>query len=504
MRKTLRMASLALLLVFGLIAFMPPPRTASAQTLGTLEIDGDVTTPLSLTYAELLSLPMVSEVAELRCVTGSPDVTYNWTGIPLFYLLTLAQIKPDAYKVVTRCSDGYSSDLLVEDALKPTTILALEANGASLPHLTYGPAGPNRLTVPGKYGYKWSSGVQEIEVVTTNYKGEWESSGYSDEADVPNYGPMPTPTPSVQTLDLPYGNRTFQVGAFTNASNIVSTLDPSQKALNLNVTVPQGTSGFADLILQQDFLSRPYNITLDGNSVGTIEADTNTSSYVYLAFAGGFHTVSIMGTEFVHIPEPIVYYSATANVGQNVTFDASKSVDVGRIVSYEWSFGDGINGTGAVVSHVYADEGTYQVQLNVTNNNGMSNSKTFAITVGSPSGYVLLLLKVILAAMLVALASIFAFLLRKRRVSRLPSDGDSKSSSRALQAINVRNSPTRERTSRFWLRALLNAIPKRNRGSAIKYSDVCRVFPSSLEDEAQTEKDEGNKTQLEREYELAR
>ena len=57
---------------------------------------------------------------------------------------------------------------------------------------------------------------------------------------------------------------------------------------------------------------------------------------------------------------------------------------------------------------------------------------------------------------------------------------------------------------RFWLRALLNVIPQRNRGSAIKYPDVCRVFPSSLEDEAQTEKDEGNKTQLEHEYELAR
>ena len=61
-----------------------------------------------------------------------------------------------------------------------------------------------------------------------------------------------------------------------------------------------------------------------------------------------------------------------------------------------------------------------------------------------------------------------------------------------------------QRGWRSWLSALLSAIPGRNRGSIIKYPDVCRVFPSSLEDEAQTEKDEGNKTQLEREYELAR
>lgn len=425
MPKTLRMASLTLLLIFALVTFLPASKTTHAlQTPGALQIYGSVSTPLNLTYAELASLPMVSEVARLKCVTGSPDVTYNWTGIPLFHLLTLAQIKPEAYKIITRCSDGYTSDLLVEDALKPTTILALKANGTSLPPLTYGPAGPNRLAVPGKLGYKWSSGVEKIEVVTFDYKGEWESSGYSDTADVPNYGPMPTPTPPIQTIDVPYGNRTFQVGSFTNASITASSLDPSQKALNVNVNVPRGTSGFTDLILQQDFLGRPYNVTLDGKAVSAIEADTNTSSYIYLALEEGLHTVSILGTEFDGIPEAIVYYPATVDVGQNVTFDASKSVDVGRIVSYEWSFGDGTNATGQVVSHLYDKGGTYQVKLNITNDEGISSLKTFTITVGSPLGDILLLAKVLLATMLAALILIFAFLVRKRRTTRPPSSGD--------------------------------------------------------------------------------
>ena len=424
MRKTLRTASVALLLIFALIACLPPPKIASAQAPGTLVVDGDVATPLTLTYAQLQSLPMVSEVAELRCVTGSPDVTYNWTGVPLFYLLTLAQIKPDAYKVVTKCSDGYTSDLLVDEALEPTTILALQANGTSLPQLTYGPEGPNRLAVPGKYGYKWSSGVEEIEVVTTDYKGEWESNGYSDEADVPNYGPMPTPTPPIQTLDLTYGNRTFEVGAFTNASIMASSLDASQKVLSVNVTVPDGASGFADLILQQDFLSRPYSVTLDGEAVTAIEADTNTSSYLYLAVEGGFHTVSILGAEFDHIPEAVVFYPTTVNVGENATFDASKSVDVGFIASYEWSFGDGTNGTGAVVTHAYSKVGTYQVTLNVTNNVGASSLKTFMITVGSPMGGILLLVRVLLVTTLAAVILILAILLRKRKTTYPPNDED--------------------------------------------------------------------------------
>jgi hypothetical protein len=186
--------------------------------------------------------------------------------------------------------------------------------------------------------------------------------------------------------------------------------------------------GFTDLILQQDFLSRPYNITLDGKAVSAVEADTNTSSYLYLAFEGGFHTVSILGAGFNLGPEPIVYYPETVIVGQSATFDASKSVDVGFIVSYEWSFGDGTNGTGAVVSHLYDKEGTYHVELNVTNNEGVSSLKTFTISVQSSLEYILLLLKVILVAMLVALISIFAFLLRKRKASHPPSDGDSISS----------------------------------------------------------------------------
>jgi hypothetical protein len=426
LNKTLRMASFALFLISALVTFLPAPKTVDAlQTLGALEIYGSVSTPLNLTYAELVSLPMVSEVARLKCVTGSPDVTYNWTGIPLFYLLTLAQIKPEAYKIVTRCSDGYTSDLLVEDALKPTTILALEANGTSLPELLYGPTGPNRLCVPGKYGYKWSSGIEEIEVVTTDYKGEWESSGYSDTADVPNYGPMPTPTPPIQTLDVPYGNRTFEVGAFTNASTITSSFDPSRKALNVNVTVPQGTSVFTDLIIQQDFLSRPYEVTLDGNVVTAIEADTNTSSYLYMVLQEGFHNLSIIGSGFGRAPEAVVFYPSAVAVGQNVTFDASKSLDVGFIVSYEWSFGDGTNGTGRIVSHVYDKIGTYQVGLNVTNDEGLSSLKTFKITVGSPMSDILLIAKVLLATMLVALILIFGFLLSKRRTQRPPSNGDS-------------------------------------------------------------------------------
>jgi len=308
MRKTVGMVFLALLLASLLMIFGPLPRSALAQSSTTLLIDGDVYRPLNLTYNELYSYPMVSEVAELRCVDGYPDVTYNWTGIPLFYLLTLAGIKPDAYKIETICSDGYTSDLFIEEALNATTILALGANGTTLPQLAYGPEGPNRLVVPDKYGYKWASGIQEIKVVTTNYMGEYESGGYSDEADVPGLDTVPTLTPPLQTLNVSYGNQTYEVNAYTNASITVSSFDPSQKTINLNVIVPAGTSGFADLILQQNFLGKPYNVTLDGNPISALEGDTNTTSYLYLTFGEGSHALSLSAAEFEQVPETFLYY----------------------------------------------------------------------------------------------------------------------------------------------------------------------------------------------------
>src|SRR2546422_821820 len=73
-------------------------------------------------------------------------------------------------------------------------------------------------------------------------------------------------------------------------------------------------------------------------------------------------------------------------VNQTVTFDGSSSFDPspgGLITSYTWTFGDGSpSGSGPVVTHAYSQQGTYAVSLTVTNNNGLSSTLTFFITVG--------------------------------------------------------------------------------------------------------------------------
>jgi len=82
---------------------------------------------------------------------------------------------------------------------------------------------------------------------------------------------------------------------------------------------------------------------------------------------------------------PVASFSFTPvspKAGDEVTFDASASRDPdGSIVSYRWDFGDGVEGTGKIVKHVFAQEGTYTVTLTVTDNSGLSRSLSQEVTI---------------------------------------------------------------------------------------------------------------------------
>jgi hypothetical protein len=68
-------------------------------------------------------------------------------------------------------------------------------------------------------------------------------------------------------------------------------------------------------------------------------------------------------------------------VGTNVTFDGSKST--GKITNYNWVFGDGSNAnlTTPRVTHVYSNQGIYNVTLTVIDKNGLLASDTIKVTV---------------------------------------------------------------------------------------------------------------------------
>lgn len=82
---------------------------------------------------------------------------------------------------------------------------------------------------------------------------------------------------------------------------------------------------------------------------------------------------------------PVASFTATPD-GLKVDFDASGSSDPdGSIVSYAWEFGDNQTGTGQTASHTYAAAGSYTVKLTVTDDAGVSSSKTETVSVLGPN-----------------------------------------------------------------------------------------------------------------------
>lgn len=76
-------------------------------------------------------------------------------------------------------------------------------------------------------------------------------------------------------------------------------------------------------------------------------------------------------------------------VGQDVFFTATQSSAIAprRIVSYEWTFGDGATGTGVTTSHKYTAPGSYVLILKVTDDVGAfaSLQKTLTVSEGQPT-----------------------------------------------------------------------------------------------------------------------
>lgn len=83
---------------------------------------------------------------------------------------------------------------------------------------------------------------------------------------------------------------------------------------------------------------------------------------------------------------PIAEFSAPgqAVVGDVVTFDGSTSTGQVPLISWNWDFGDGVKGTGSVVTHVYKQPGSFIVTLVVTDQRNSKGSKAQNITIISP------------------------------------------------------------------------------------------------------------------------
>lgn len=178
-RKLLLLTLFGIALVAMSILLLVPKGAMFENSELGLVVDGSVQHPLNLTLDEIAAMPKTTVNATLYCV-GTPDRSLengNWAGVRLAFLLENAGVSPDAIKIAFYARDGYTTDLTITQAEQENIILAYEKDGMPLSENL-------RLVVPGRWGYKWISQVDRIELVNYDFKGFYESSGYSDNAEI--------------------------------------------------------------------------------------------------------------------------------------------------------------------------------------------------------------------------------------------------------------------------------------------------------------------------------
>lgn len=144
-----------------------------------LIVDGEVENPLQLSWSDFMDLPQTEDVSDFHCVTTWSKLNIAWKGVRFLDLAALAQPKETATHILCYGYDDYTTNVSLEEALKPDVLLVHTAGGQSLPK-EHG--GPVRMITPQLYAWKGSKWINRIEFLKANKLGFWEERGYSNTA----------------------------------------------------------------------------------------------------------------------------------------------------------------------------------------------------------------------------------------------------------------------------------------------------------------------------------
>lgn len=141
---------------------------------------GEVDAPFEIDFTELLAMPQVEQLCDVHCVTKWTMLDAHWTGVRIADLAKRAKPKANVRHVVFEAAGGYTANVLLHEALAPTSLLAHRHEGLPLatPH-----GAPVRALVPDLYFWKSAKWLTGIKFVSTDEPGFWEVRGYNNHAD---------------------------------------------------------------------------------------------------------------------------------------------------------------------------------------------------------------------------------------------------------------------------------------------------------------------------------
>ena len=147
-----------------------------------LKIRGLVDDPKVYTYDEVIdNYKHYKKVVTLDCVEGW-SVTILWEGMLVRELIQESNPLSDARVVIFYADDGYTTSLPIDYIMNNDILMAYKMNDVALPPER---GFPFQLVAESKWGYKWIKWITAIELSDdVNYRGFWESRGYSNSADL--------------------------------------------------------------------------------------------------------------------------------------------------------------------------------------------------------------------------------------------------------------------------------------------------------------------------------
>jgi DMSO/TMAO reductase YedYZ molybdopterin-dependent catalytic subunit len=164
-----------------------------------LEIGGMVERPMTISYQELMAMPMIERDITLTCVSNEVGGGYvggaRWQGVRLADLLDRAGVQSGADQLLSTAVDGFQIGTPMEVVRDGRdAMIAVGMNGKPLPAIHGFPA---RIVTPGLYGFvsatKWLA-----KLTATTYAKDvayWTERDWATDAPIKMSSRVDTPRP---------------------------------------------------------------------------------------------------------------------------------------------------------------------------------------------------------------------------------------------------------------------------------------------------------------------
>ena len=141
-----------------------------------LRIFGLVDKPFTINLDDLKSMPAVTLLTDIHCVTKWSKFDTTWKGVRVRDLFERAGMQAGAAYIMGHAEHGYTANLPLADVLLDESLVAYEYEGEEIEPIH---GGPVRLLVPHLYFWKSPKWLRGLELRATDAPGFWEQNGYN-------------------------------------------------------------------------------------------------------------------------------------------------------------------------------------------------------------------------------------------------------------------------------------------------------------------------------------